>query len=299
MVQKGFWPNNKKFALCLTHDVDELRKTYQYFTRSFRFLKKRDLSGLKNQFLSLSHKIRRKEPYWTFEELMDLERKLGVRSTFFFLIESAKVKLFDRRTWRHCGRRYNIRDKKVVEMIRKLHSGEWEVGLHGSFYSYNDLNKLKNEKEILEEVLGSKVLGIRQHNLNLDIPSTWRIHEELGFEYDSSFGFNDRIGFRYGAYLPFYPVDEKGKMLKLLVIPLAIEDIALFRYEDPWAECMKMIEEVERKGGVLTVLWHHSVFNELEYPGWAEMYKRIIRVCKEKNAWIATAGEIARWWNKR
>jgi hypothetical protein len=56
-----------------THDVDELRKRYQYFTRSFGCLKRGDLSGLKDQFLSLLEKLRGEEPYWTFEEIMDLE----------------------------------------------------------------------------------------------------------------------------------------------------------------------------------------------------------------------------------
>ena len=227
---------------------------------------------------------------------MRLERKLGVRSTFFFLNESAKVKMFDRSTWRHYGRKYDIRDKNVAEVIRTLYSEGWEIGLHGSFYSYKNIKLLRKEKDILEDVLGAKVKGIRQHNLNLEIPYTWKIHEKLGFEYDTSLGFNDRVGFVGGRYFPFHPVDEEGKPMKLLEIPLAIEDIALFRYKKPWDVCIRMIEEVERKGGVLTVLWHHSVFNELEFPGWAEIYEKMIKVCKEKGAWITTAGEIAKWW---
>ena len=301
VVQKAFWPNNKTFAVCLTHDVDEIRKTYQYVTHSLRGLRDRNFGVLKNQCLSFLEKLRGKEPYWTFEELIDLERKLGVRSTFFFLNETGRVKLFNRSTWRHYGRRYDITNEKVAEMIRTLHSEGWEIGLHGSFYSYNSVDKLKKEKKILEEVLGSKVHGIRQHNLNLDIPHTWRIQEETGLDYDTTLGFNDRVGFRWGTCFPFHPVDnETGRPLKLLEIPLAIEDIALLRYyEDPWAVCMELINTVERQSGVLTLLWHHSVFNELEYPGWAEMYERIIKLCEEKNAWITTAGEIAKWWKKR
>ena len=300
VVQKAFWSEGKKFAVCLTHDVDELRKTYQYFTRSFRCLKKGDLNGLKNQFLSVMHKIRGEEPYWTFDEIMDLERRLSVKSTFYFLRETGKVKLFDRSTWRHYGRRYDITAKKVAELIRTLHSKGWEVGLHGSFYSYNDLDKLKKEKEILEEVLGSKVHGIRQHNLNLDIPNTWMHQEKIGLEYDTTLGFNDCIGFKGGTCFPFHPVDKKtGKKLKLLEIPLVIEDIALFSYDDPWKVCKEIISTVEKYNGVLTLLWHHSVFNKIEYPGWAEMYEKIIKLCKEKNAWIASAEEIARWWRMR
>jgi len=289
------WPKNKRFAVCLTHDVDEIKKTYQYLTRSFRFLKSGEIMNLKNEIVSLVKKLNGKEPYWTFEEIMDLERKLGVKSTFFFLNETGRVTLFDRSTWRHYGRRYNFEDKKVAEIIRLLHAEGWEVGLHGSFYSYDDANLLKKEKEKLEKVLRDKVVGIRQHNLNLKIPTTWKIQKELGFEYDTSLGYNHQVALPWGKCFPFFPNDGK-KPIGILEIPLIIQDTALFKYKNVWERCLKMIELVENRGGVLTILWHHSVFNEQEYPGWSEIYKKIIEVCKERNAWVTTGREIANWW---
>jgi len=301
VVQKAFWPNGKKFVVCLTHDVDEIKKRYQYITRSLRCIKSGDLRGLKNQLISLTRKIvLKEEPYWTFEKIIDLERRLNVRSTFYFLNESSEVKLLDRSTWRHYGRKYDITCGKVAEVIKRLHSEGWEIGLHGSFHSYNDINKLRYEKDVLERVLGAKVHGIRQHSLNLDIPNTWRIHTRIGLEYDTTLGFNDCVGFRWGTCFPFHPIDkETNRPMKLLEIPLIIEDIALFSYDDPWGVCVDVIDTVKKYGGVLTLLWHHSVFNELEYPGWAEIYKRIIKVCKEEDAWVTNAYEIAKWWKMR
>ncbi|GAH60430.1 unnamed protein product, partial [marine sediment metagenome] len=34
MQYKTMWPDNKRFAVCLTHDVDRVKKTYQYITHS-------------------------------------------------------------------------------------------------------------------------------------------------------------------------------------------------------------------------------------------------------------------------
>ena len=65
-----------------------------------------------------------------------------------------------------------------------------------------------------------------------------------------------------------------------------------------WRECKKCVELAEEKNAVLTVLWHQRSFNEEEFPEWSGIYDDLIALCKQKNAWIATAGEIERWYNR-
>ncbi|KCZ72832.1 hypothetical protein ANME2D_01267 [Candidatus Methanoperedens nitroreducens] len=297
LVHKAFWPDGKRFAVCLTHDVDEIKKLYQWITYPLRFAARYDLRGIYNQSSSFIHKIRGKEPYWTFERIMELESKLGVRSSFFFLNETGKVKLLDKKTWRHSGRRYSFNDPKVASMIKELHSKGWDVGLHGSFYSHNDFEKIQKEKEALEGALGSEVHGIRQHNLNLSIPQTWLHQERAGLEYDTTLGFNNCIGFRWGTCFPFRPFyAHEDRALSILEIPLVIEDLPFYRYKNPCVEGLKVLGEVERSGGVGTLLWHHSVFNDYEFPGWSAHYEKMIEYCKKKNAWVTSAREISRWW---
>jgi len=301
LVTKPFWPNNKQFALCLTHDVDEVRKTYQYFTRSLKFLRQFDFKGIINEFHSLINKLRKNDdPYWTFNDLINIEKELNVRSSFYFLREHGRVNLFNRKTWRHIGRRYTFKHPEIVKLIRELNSNGWEVGLHGSFYSYTNFNMLKEEKKELEKALGSKVIGVRQHNLNLSIPETWRIHEALSFDYDTTLGSNKYVGFRWGTCFPFYPYDTvMNRFLKVLQIPLHIEDIVIFRYQNPWENCRLLIDKVKGYKGVLTILWHHTVFNEVEYPNYAKLYIDIIKLSKEKDAWVTNAAEISKWWRSR
>ena len=38
LVQKSSWPEGKKFAVCLTHDIDEIKKTYQWISHPGRCL---------------------------------------------------------------------------------------------------------------------------------------------------------------------------------------------------------------------------------------------------------------------
>ncbi len=297
LVHKAFWPDGKKFAVCLTHDVDEIKKTYQWLTYPFRFAKKHDIRGLYNQFYSLINKIKGEEPYWTFQKIMDIESKFDIKSSFFFLNEKGEAKLLDKKTWRHMGRRYNFNDPKVSCIIKELYSKGWDVGLHGSFYSFNDDTKIHYEKRKLEKVLDCDVHGIRQHNLNLIIPDTWLYQEKAGLEYDTTLGFNDCIGFRWGTCFPFRPFyAQENRALDILEIPLIIEDLPFFRHKNPWEEYLKIIGEVEKFGGVVTLLWHHSVFNDHEFPGWGTYYEKIIEHCMKKNSWITSAREISSWW---
>ncbi len=280
------WPDNKKFAVCLTHDVDRIRKTYQYITQV-----------KKANYLQVRQLFKFRNPYWGFPAIMRIEDKFGVRSTFFFMQESKKISLLRPKQWVLSAGKYKFDDKKVCKIIQLLHRNGWEIGLHGSYDSYKNENSLREEKKELEDVLGAEVIGIRQHYLNLEIPKTWRIQQRVGFLYDASFGFRDRVGFRDERYLPFHPFDDS-----FLEIPLIIMDSALFLNYDSedviWKECLSLIEKVEKQKGLLTVLWHQRVFNEREFPGWSVVYEKIIKECKRRNAYFGTCKDIFNLWMK-
>src|SRR5699024_2749913 len=110
-------------------------------------------------------------PYWQFESLMDLEGELGVRSAFYFLSEpglrdrSLRQWLRPRYWLEHCGR-YDIDALRMAHIIEALDTRGWEVGLHGSYDSYDDRERLRVEKEMIEGVVGHSVRGGRQHFLN-------------------------------------------------------------------------------------------------------------------------------------
>ena len=81
---------------------------------------------------------------------------------------------------------------------------------------------------------GSPVTGGRQHNLNLKIPETWLNQEQAGLLYDTTLGYNDCLGFRWGISFPFWPYYPKeNRNLTVLQIPLAIEDLPYFRNQQP------------------------------------------------------------------
>lgn len=298
-ICKAFWPG-KKFAVCLTHDVDEVQKTYQWITRPFLYLKNNQIHLLKGQISSFWKKLQGKEPYWTFETIMKIEDSMDVKSSFYFLNEKSKTNIFSPTTWKLLGRRYNINDQKIRKIMKEMHAGGWDIGLHGSYESYNNPVMLEKEKKILQNSLGEKIIGTRQHHLNIDIPKTWEYHEKIGLDYDTTLGFKDQMGFRCGTCMPFNPISNQ-KRLNLLEIPLSIMDTPLFNknksvLSKDFEDMTKIVSEFN---GVLTLLWHHAVFNNNEFPGWCRNYENLIELSKKKNAWVANAKEICKWWMER
>jgi peptidoglycan/xylan/chitin deacetylase (PgdA/CDA1 family) len=280
------WRDGRRFALCLTHDVDRVKKAWWHSV--YYFLKTGNLHHLKTLF------AKHGEPYWNIEKIMEIEQKLGVRSTFFFLNERKKLEILRPKTYELAVGNYDICATKIAQAIKKLDVGGWEIGVHGSYDSYDNVTLMAKEKKELEKIVGKSIIGIRQHYLNLEVPKTWELQRQVGFKYDASFGFNDRIGFRDNRTYPFRPFSDE-----FLEIPLAIMDVPLFDSsndtEDAWHKSEELISRAENDGGLLAVLWHSNRFDDEEYPGQEQIYVRIIEECKRRNAWIVPGKDVWSW----
>jgi hypothetical protein len=111
-------------------------------------------------------------------------------------------------------------------MVQYLNNNGWEVGLHGSYRSYKDADLLKKEKTLLQEIIGHPLSGVRQHYLNLN-EKTWFLQREVGFKYDSSWGYTRAIGFKENRINPFHPFNDN-----FTVFPLAIMDFCYMNTAD-------------------------------------------------------------------
>lgn len=298
------WPDGSDFAVVLTHDVDRIQKTFQYFTHSWRSLRRGDLRGVHFQMGSFRERLRGREPYWTFDQVAALEESLGVKSTFFFLNETGKPSP-DPATWKLYYGRYRVEMPKLTSLIRRLVKDGWEVALHGSYGSADNIRLLFHEKAVLERVAGSTVHGVRQHYFRLIDDVTWPAQEQAGFRYDASIGWARYPGFARGTCLPFrpWPVSRTAP-IGLIEIPTTLMDTAVM-YEsmkslrprvDARNIAMALIDQVRSCGGVLNLLWHSQSFAGEDYPGASELYEDLVRTCRHQHAWFATARDLANWW---
>ena len=198
--------------------------------------------------------IKTKNPYHNTNEIMDLEEKFGVKSTFFY------------RTKYENG---NFQDYE--NDIKSLLEGGWEIGLHTDPSSIDDIEKIKKEKNNLETITKTALKGNRVHYLgfNKELPKKL---SELGFVYDSTVRHSkDRID-----------KDEMGHFNfgDLIEFPLTIMDAYLFTYmkisEEKVVDTIKSTIDYGRKlngeFNVITINWHDNV---LQMKG-GRMYKNIL-----------------------
>jgi len=286
------FPENKTFAVCLTHDVDDIYPPLSHsLLSSAHCLKSLNFQGSAAHLL---WKLRGKEhsPYINLAEIMDLEANYGAKSSFYFIAAEADPQRF----------RYNVED--IEHNLGEVSDRGWEVGLHGGYYSYDNPEAIKNEKKRLENALGNKVLGFRNHYLRFKTPDSWEILENAGFKYDSTFGYSRSVGFRNGMCHPFKPYNlNQNREMEILEIPLVIMDVALFAtsksVEEAWEYTKKLIDTTSRLNGVITLLWHNFVFGCSFRRDWMKLYEKALEYCSGKGAWITSGEEIYRWWENR
>jgi peptidoglycan/xylan/chitin deacetylase (PgdA/CDA1 family) len=218
--------------------------------------------------------------------MMNLEEQYGGKSSFYFLALPEESE----------NSTYDI--EEISNEMKEITERGWEVGLHGSLEAYNDLSLMTREKEKIERALGKKVIGYRNHFLRFKIPTTWELIRLAGFKYDTTFGYNCKVGFRNGMCHPFFPFNlETNRPIDILEIPMAAQDafygsIIGFDLNGAWETMKALIDETERYNGVITVLWHNTRMTGDSL----RLYKKVLSYSLSKNAWIASAEEIYRWW---
>jgi peptidoglycan/xylan/chitin deacetylase (PgdA/CDA1 family) len=191
-----------------------------------------------------------RDPFDTFDLLMDESERRGLRATFFFLADSSI---------------YSLDDPRIRKLLKRIHIRGHELGLHGGYETFRDPARLKAEFERLvtvcaEEGIRQHDWGGRQHFLRWENPTTWRAYEEAGLAYDATLGYSARPGFRAGTCRE-YPVFDLSsrRELRLRERPLVLMDTpTLDRIDDPETAIRRLRDECEAVRGDFTVLWHNN-----------------------------------------
>ena len=291
LIKEGLnpeYPERRKFAVCLTHDIDFVYPgMLNTAARTVKALKKGQF--VQASILPFSRINKNWSPLWNFRQIMELEASYGAKSSFYFLTLDPGNQDFT----------FNI--EELEGELGHISDNGWEVGLHGGHEAYDNPAEIRRKKQKLEKILKNEVIGYRNHYLRFKTPDTWEILADAGFSYDTTFGYHDCAGFRNGMCHPFKPYNlNTGKQIDILEIPLVVMDVALFAesksFGEAWERTKKLIDTTASLNGVITLLWHNFVFGCNFRDDWVKLYEKVLQYCSEKGAWMTSGEEIYRWW---
>lgn len=271
---------DRSYQLLATHDVDylQLRNTP---IKSIARTIVGDVVKRKNIMLAVTFAwdylkslcLPKKDPYNSFDYLMDLSDIAGIKSYFFFMGGGRTV--YDNN--------YTLSNAFIQKLVEKIKNRGHFIGIHPSFDAYNDSEQFLLEKKALEQSFDIHIVFGREHYLRFEVPTTWQIWDDFGMKWDSSMGYHDKEGFRCGVCYPFQVFNVRTrKMLNLIERPLIVMEGTFAQYQQNLSvekmqeNIQKLIDIVKYYNGEFVFLWHNSSFNNREWKKYQSIYEGVL-----------------------
>jgi hypothetical protein len=270
------WPRIKRtprtFLFVPSHDVDRpARHTFHRLGMAMRLsigdaVKRGRLRWATEglwQWVIGPRELHPRDPYNTFEAIMDLSDSARAISTFYF---------FAGRTNLDFDANYDLVDHSIGRLMKRIHHRGHLLGLHGSFETFRRPDALLVEAERFRARCRSleitqRVLGVRMHFLRWCAVQSWRAMEAAGLDYDATVGFADSPGFRCGTCHEYQAFDAVNQQpLAINVRPLIAMDVSLTHgdycnlgtYEDAGRVLKRLRAACKVVRGNFSLLWHNS-----------------------------------------
>ncbi|MCG5495456.1 polysaccharide deacetylase family protein [Ectothiorhodospira variabilis] len=208
------------------------------------------------------------DPHWLgIEHIMSVNEQAGRPAAFFFIPENTDARLDNRVSLDHPHMR---------SLLREIHQRGHEIGIHPGYNTFRHPEAMARSVSTLRRVLAeegieSPLLGGRQHYLRWEAPTTARLWDDNGLDYDSTLSYADRPGFRCGTCreYPLYDVRQR-RPLRLRERPLIVMECSVIAerylglgYSDEALALMRRYRDIcHRFRGDFTLLWHNSHFSQ-------------------------------------
>ena len=305
-------PVGYNFIVCLTHDVDHFGiRNHKCDHTILGFLYRATLGSVV-QLLQGRKSLRQVAHNWLAvlslplvylgivpDFWIKLERylELDPASTFFVIPKKGEAGLSP--TGQRCSRRaarYDI--SQLQRSVSEILARGGEIAVHG-IDAWCEPTEARKEKEQVQALTQSSAVGVRMHWLFFNPESAGKL-DAAGFLYDSTFGYNETVGYRAGTTQGFRPFGTK----RLLELPLHIMDTALFypsrldlSEEQAITRVNGMVDDMRQFGGALVINWHdRSIAPERL---WEDFYVQLVAKLEAAGAWFCTASQAAAWFRRR
>lgn len=211
-----------------------------------------------------------KDPYDNFYELVEIHKKLPIKTMFFF--QFAKHSAHDKNI--------SPNNNKFRYLIKSV-ADYSVVSLSTSFLSSTNKSVLKEEKKQLGNLINKPINYSRLRYNRVSVPTTYRNLVETEFTDDFSMGYTHEIGFRAGTCTPFHFYDINMEVRQpLKVHPFTVHDYALMNYgnkEEVFEKMDKVYQWVKQVNGNLVIVFSNELLGSDHKIDWMEMYQSFLR----------------------
>jgi hypothetical protein len=268
--------SERKFQFISTIDIDsayayKYKGTVRTIGGLMKSLAKFDLNEMLDRFKVLTGMM--KDPFDTYDLQLQLQKKYDLFPVYFILF--ADYGTYDKNV--------PVQNPRFQRLVKSV-ADYAEVGIHPSYDSNYNFDKLKVETSRLSKVLNREITKSRQHFLKLTFPNTYRNLINIDITDDYTMGYASELGFRAGICDPFFFYDlDMETETKLKIHPFQVMEGTLKDYlhlstEQSLIRIKKMIDEVKAVNGTFISIWHNeSLGNSKRWAGWHKVYEEMIK----------------------
>jgi hypothetical protein len=265
-----------QFEFIPTYDIDS---AYAHKNKGFvRNMGSLFLSLSKGNFSTMKNLLQvvfnlKPDPFDTYDMLHQWHKEFKLKPIYFFLV--GDYDSFDKNI--------SIHISEFKTLIKSV-ADEARVGIHPSYASNTNTEKLTKEIKRLSSVLNRDIKLSRQHFLKLRFPETYQHLLANDITDDYTMGYSSQPGFRasYSRSFFFYNIETETKT-NLRIHPFAFMD-ATFQYyheitpRQSLTFILPIIEKLKEVNGTCISLSHNaSFFDQKHWIGWKEAYETILK----------------------
>ena len=300
-VSQRRW-DGRDFALALSHDVQRLSKKDPAILRKEtveNLLLNRQKLGLGGRIrryaLTLRDMIKRTDAYHdSLRQTLETEKSESIPSTYFFRAVSNASK-DDQKDY--------LGDLFASEFGRLVDANGSEIGFLAGSGTGIQPELYRKEFRRLKRRTGKENVRVnRFSDYVFNVSDLFSAFTEQGIVADSSLAWVDHPGFRNGWCHPFRIFDiPNNKALDVFEIPLAASDIQLhdalnYSPDESMFLLKQQLQVVKRHGGVVCWSFRQNLYDEVEAPGWNNIFEHIISYAHMHNPYINSLERIYEHW---
>jgi hypothetical protein len=250
------------FAVALTHDVDVPWKWTRTGVKGAAARAKSDLVNgrmhagmreLRGLAGAAVHKATGTDPYWSFDRILEDERRCGASSTFFLLADHAHE---------YDGAAVESYERLRPRLVETLQDAEAEVGLHGSYSAADDA-------------------------------AGFAYDSSLGFGDAVGFRAGIAHPFRPWDFARDAPRELVEVPLAAMDVTLSAERYLDLGVDEAEKRLMSLLDWAALHGGGFAVLWHSEQYDSALLPGWDRLYRRVLEGVRSRGGACLRAGALA------